>query len=834
MPIQFVSENGVLKIPGAYPKINVQNQPSSLSTTGVLVLMGESNQGPDFSEEESLNDNTFGPDETGAIVSKYDSGSIVDAFRGAVSAANDPNIVGSFSRAMIVKTNAGVKAAGTLPAIGGGDWSNILAKSAGKNGNLISRTLTQKTAEVVPTTGSLLLAPPQVNTDVAFRVNGGAEVSDTINAADTPDVMVVALDALTGVSATGGTDRNVITAAAGNLTLTQDSGFQCHVIIDTAWANNPSVGDIIYIPVGSPFAPANEGTYVCTAVTTTRIDMYKVLDAAGAGADLTAPSTEGPVAVAAITDVQGFAPVVLTNTASAVVPGLGKSLEVANSGVNDFSDMAFVFVGATASPPATAYSNVSSASSPKVIKSSAEYRVSLNISRQSDSVNETVDSFGDVILTLGYEGTTATAVIDAGVMTITVTGGAGTSLGAITLSDYTTINDLASFISSFTGYSASASIASLGQNPPSDLDPGTYTFGSTHGANTGRIKSNGARFLERVNADSTLINLEAISPATSLIGLPDVSSLTFLTGGSKGGTLSSDITAAFTALESTRCNFVVPLFSRDATVDIANNQTEATSTYTISGIHALLNSHVLLMSQFKQRRPRQGVASIKDTFDNAKQAAGSVASSRVNMLFQDVKDVNSQGVVVQFQPWMAAVKVASMQSAAFNQPIFNKFMNISGVVASGFNDQSISQMEDALDSGLMPLIKDPAGGFRVVSDQTTYTADSNFVFNSLQAVYDADVVAQTVAQRMERAFVGKTPAQVPASLALTVLEAILGDMRRLKLISPSDDAPRGFKNAVIKIEGPVMIVSVEIKLSTGIYFIPITFAVSQVEQTATG
>ncbi|MDE1868301.1 MAG: hypothetical protein KGI08_11425, partial [Thaumarchaeota archaeon] len=110
----------------------------------------------------------------------------------------------------------------------------------------------------------------------------------------------------------------------------------------------------------------------------------------------------------------------------------------------------------------------------------------------------------------------------------------------------------------------------------------------------------------------------------------------------------------------------------------------------------------------------------------------------------------------------------------------------------------------------------------------------DFVFNSIQAVYVADTIALSCAARMENRFAGESLADVSAAGALSYLEGIMSDFLRLKLIAPSDDAPRGFKNVVIKIAGPVMTVSFEVKLAGALYFIPITFLVSQVTQAATG
>jgi hypothetical protein len=183
---------------------------------------------------------------------------------------------------------------------------------------------------------------------------------------------------------------------------------------------------------------------------------------------------------------------------------------------------------------------------------------------------------------------------------------------------------------------------------------------------------------------------------------------------------------------------------------------------------------------------------------------------------------------------MAAVKAAAMQAGGFYQAIFNKGINISGAVqaAGDYKDQDDDQETLALQAGLLPIRRDENGGYFFASDQTTYTADNNFVLNSIQAQYAVDLVTLTLAQRMQKAFVGKSLADVSASLASTTISSIMADLMRLKLIAPSDDAPKGYKDVSIKINGPVMAVKMAVKLTTSIYFCIVNFAVEQVQQSA--
>jgi hypothetical protein len=382
------------------------------------------------------------------------------------------------------------------------------------------------------------------------------------------------------------------------------------------------------------------------------------------------------------------------------------------------------------------------------------------------------------------------------------------------------------------------------------LDQGTFGIASTNTATPGRIKDDAYSFFNAITNNSFLSQLTAVGaitiPTQAVSGLPDpvmstplVATTFFLAGGTKGGTSNATITNALTAAQNVTTNFVVPLFSQDATLDIAGGFTDPTSTYQIDSINALTLAHVLLMSTVKMRGNRQGFLSKRNTFAIDQVAASNIASYRCSMCFQDVKTINYQGNLVQFQPWMASVLAAGMQAAGFYKAIVHKQVNVSGVLQGAvtppdFSDQNLGLVQTALQAGLLPIKRNVSGGFFWVSDQTTYGIDSNFVYNSIQAVYAADTVALTVAQQMETAFVGQSLADVSAAVAVSFVQSVMANLKRIKLIASSGDAPAGYKNLIIQIAGPVMQVSMEIKLATAIYFIPINFLVSQVTQVAAG
>jgi hypothetical protein len=321
--------------------------------------------------------------------------------------------------------------------------------------------------------------------------------------------------------------------------------------------------------------------------------------------------------------------------------------------------------------------------------------------------------------------------------------------------------------------------------------------------------------------------------ATATAGLPAPMTLpAYLAGGSRGSTLASDIVNAVDQLASITCNVIVPLFSQNASADITAGQTSPGSTYTIAAIDALLKSHCLEMSDPSLDKNRICILSNNGTFAAAQQIAQTLASFRCSLTFQNVTQVNSAGVITQFQPWYAAVVACGMQLGGFYKSICNKYANLISIVdPSDYNSGDPGDTSEALSAGLLPLWTD-VGGPKWVSDQTTYLTDTNFVYNSIQAVYDADVITIDLKSSFTDAFVGQSLADVSAASASAFLTQKMAQYMQLKLIAPSNGVPLGFNNAKITISAPTMTISVNIYLATAIYFIPITFSISAVQQSA--
>lgn len=875
MAQSFQSVGGTLYVPNAYASYTVQNPPSGLATTGVIAIVGEAAQGPSFNQEQDLALNIFGPSSFAQVAAKYGSGNIVDAFQAVAVPSKDPAITGSPQAIIIVKTNQGSQATGLLPLIGGGTYATLWAESQGTNGNLTYWQVLQASAEVppaVPTSNATFPNAftyiPAIGTlSIAIVVNGvessGAPLVVTANTS--PSGLVSALNGYApGIVASGGVSQGILVAgdvSTNSLKLTVVSGYSVTIQkvvtaggAPSAFAVAPQVGQTLLIPTGSVIAGGagqNVGAYVVTGldVTGSIISAVKLSDS-GSGSPAPNPGT-APVAVVA-TPIVSFGGadlscwsairIVSAVTSPVILNGVGKTLELAdaNTGGTPVKQSWFTLGTTTGAPW------VSTMLLPYVLDSSSEYSVTLNLNNSLSSVSESWTAGGQLGLTVGYAGAlSGSALVSVSTTALVVVTTGGPSPGTLTLafSQYPTIASVAQYLNAQSGFSAAVGNVLLGQSPSSALDRVTNAGANSQwGVQTLNLKIDAYALQQRLLGSILVIENSATEPSVrAASGLPAATVGVSYLGqnggaqGSVGGTSDAEILAALQALQAVSLNFIVPLFSQDATADVVAGLTDPSSTYQINSINAETLSHCLLMSQVRYQKNRQCLLSYLSSFDNGLEASANLASPLATLCIENATQVNSAGNLQSFQPWMSAVLAAGMQSAGFYQAIVNKQINTSGVfMADGsFNPRNVDQLSQALQGGLLVANPAPGGGFVWTSDQTTYGKDNNFVYNSLQAVYAANIVALTTAQQMWAQFGGSSVADTTAALAESAIEAIMANLLRLKLIAPSEGAPKGFKNVVVNINAPVMSVSLQVYLATALYFIPISFQIAPVSQTAT-
>ena len=380
-------------------------------------------------------------------------------------------------------------------------------------------------------------------------------------------------------------------------------------------------------------------------------------------------------------------------------------------------------------------------------------------------------------------------------------------------------------LSVYSGWSAALSNSLYAQLSLSVLDEVAVGAMSGGGNSPARIKKD-AYDVAVFFTLSSLATLES-QPAT---GLPDARAEESLTGGTKGSTSPLDIVNALEKFQKFHVNSVLPLFSRDATDDIADGLTDSGSTYTIAGIHQAVKTHLSLMKTTKKRSERQGYLSMKDSYLACKEQSSVLADGRIQLTIQDIRQTDSQGTIKWFQPWaLACLVTGSRAGAPIGEPMTFKFLNNSGIRQTGqpmsTAEENIQtdfdpdlQSDDAIQAGITFMEAPQTGGFRVVVDNTTYGRDGNWVWNRGNVIYAADIVAFNFRTALESRFVGRKNT-ITATDVSTFASAVLTTFLGQGITVSTADAPQGFKQLTARIEGNTITVSCVIKLVEGIDFV---------------
>lgn len=473
--------------------------------------------------------------------------------------------------------------------------------------------------------------------------------------------------------------------------------------------------------------------------------------------------------------------------------------------------------------------------------SSQEDMAIITISNKRDLVDESLAVGGNIVLKLGRNGGTAPEVTVNATQVLLIN--AAATEYALNIADFGTLSEMVAYINSSTGgnWTAAVSSALYGQLLPSVLDRVTSlgALGSTT-VLPAQIKKDSKEVRDFFEVSSAS---ELLAGANSYVGLPDAASETFLAGGAKGATTTSDIVNALSKFEKFRVNSIVPLMSRDASADIADSLTDVGSNYTIDGIHQAVKTHLSLMATTKRKSERQGYLSYKASYSLSKQKAQDLAAARVQLSIQDIRQTDSDGVIKWFQPWAGACLLAGARGGSpIGLPMTGKYFNMAGIRQTG---QAMStaeadivvdfdpdlQYDDAIQNGITFWEAPQTGGFRLVVDNTTYGRDANWVYNRGNVLYAADVLAYDFRSQLENIYVGVKNTLSAAEVKSTC-ESILATYLAQGITVSTSDAKNGFKQLVVQINGNTINVSVVVKLVEGIDFVLADITLQRAQQTA--
>lgn len=481
----------------------------------------------------------------------------------------------------------------------------------------------------------------------------------------------------------------------------------------------------------------------------------------------------------------------------------------------------------------------------------SEPMASLVVRNPVTTLEESAVVGGNIVLTMGRDATggatAASVTVGANSITLAQTGASPASI-VLALSDFPTIQAVVDYANTLPGWSAAVPSVLIGQLSPAVLDrvaaAGAFSAAGEMPARIKRDARDAADFFA-VSAQVELIPL-ASQTEVKKVGLPDqqgVPNALYLSGGAKGATSSADIVTALSKFEKFRVNSIVPLFSRDAADDIADQMTDPASSYTIDGIQQAVKTHLSLMQTTKKKSERQGYLSFKGTYADAKTKIATMAAARIQMVIQDIRQADSEGNIKWFQPWAGAALLAGARGGSpVGNPMTFKYFNMSGIrqtaqpmstaeqdIVMDFDPDTM--YDDAIANALTFWEAPQTGGFRLVVDNTTYNKDANWVYNRANVLYAADVLAYDFRNQLENIYVGLKNTVSAAEIKSTC-EAILTTYLAQGITVSTSDAKNGFKQLVVQINGNTVNVSVVVKLVEGIDFVLADITLQRASQTA--
>lgn len=477
--------------------------------------------------------------------------------------------------------------------------------------------------------------------------------------------------------------------------------------------------------------------------------------------------------------------------------------------------------------------------------SSVESAMTVTFKQTRDLLEEQDTVGGNIVLEAGYDGADATATVQVSATQVILTSGA--TVTSFDKSAYGTLLQLVNAMNLTADWTIQLSSTLYNSLSVESLDEMT-TGAKTTDASTikpARIKKDAWEVAE-LFASSSIVDIASQSST----GLMDALTETALAGGTLGATSSADITNALTSFEEIRVNSVVPLFSRDALIasdttsgDVADNLTDPASAYTILGIHQAVKTHCNLMSTTKNRSERQGYLSYKNSFDLSRDRSALLADQRLQLAIQDVRQTDSQGTLKWFQPWGQACMLAGARGGSpVGTPLTFKFFNLTGIrhteqpmttaeedIVNDFNPAS--DEVQGIQSGITFFEAPQSGGIRCVVDNTTYQKDSNWVYNRGNVMYAADVLAFDFRNQLENIFVGQKNT-VQASEIKSVAASVLSTFLAQGITVATDEAPNGYKELSVSIEGNIIRITAIVVLVEGIDFILNDITITRVQSEA--
>lgn len=416
-------------------------------------------------------------------------------------------------------------------------------------------------------------------------------------------------------------------------------------------------------------------------------------------------------------------------------------------------------------------------------------------------------------------GSAATMTISATTLSTTVTGATADNL-SISFADYTTLQDIITFIGNTGVYSVATLISNAQGFDPTYLDALTTVDIKT--ALT-TVFARNFDLLDWINKNSAIIFVDTATGYTKgAVGPIAVFTTAPFTGGTRGTSSNTDWVNAFTALATLRVNQVVPLASADAVT--------IQGTYTFAAILAATAAHGRLMSSTLGRNERQCWVGGHLTKTTLITNANTTNSEHLVLSGQQVQRfVFARNQIDYLPEWSFACCLAGMRAGApLNEPLTFKFINATGIKNDSSWDPGTDT--DLLFNGITYAKNELGQGIKIVKCITTYTKAENDAFIEESIVQIWKNYSFELRRTIEARFTGRPATSDFAALVPQTVDEFSQKYVNDRSISPSLDARTGaitkpaYYDINFSLSGDTLAVGVTIQPTPGVNFELITIA----------
>lgn len=398
----------------------------------------------------------------------------------------------------------------------------------------------------------------------------------------------------------------------------------------------------------------------------------------------------------------------------------------------------------------------------------------------------TTDNITRRAFSIHYTGAEASATLDVTGTTATLSAPAGTAVGAIDLTVFTTIQDLVDRINLVAGFEAEV------------LD-GNYTKPALNGLDflTAQDVKTAAYVVKadlQAAVDWLNSSREGFLTATRVNGAgkpPAPVAWTFMSGGSDGTTTFNEWAAAFETLQSVDVQWVAPVSSDPA-------------------IHAMADAHVVFMSNVgrKERRAICGT-DVGTTDDDAAAAAKALNSDRTSLVHLGAYNYDGSGKLVLFPPYLIAAQIAGMFAGVSpGTPLTNKSLKVRGLERDLRNPVDTDQL---IRAGVLCL-ENTEQGYKIVKSITTWLVNDNYNRVEQSTGVALDYVARNIREALD-VLRGEKGNPLVLSRAVSIAASTLRELARPEPQGPgvivgNAESP-AYRNIKATLEGDVLRVEFE-------------------------